>query len=48
MQICSRFFLACLPSCYMRVSVHSNVHNCPPLVDNRTGEPRKRGEHRCF
>nr|DAO10066.1 MAG TPA: hypothetical protein [Caudoviricetes sp.] len=37
-----------MPSCYMRVSVHSNVHNCPPLVDNRTGEPRKRGEHRCF
>ena len=28
----SLFFLACLPSCYMRVSVHSNVHNCPPLV----------------
>lgn len=48
LQICSRFFLACLPSCYMRVSVHSNVHNCPPLVDNRTGEPMKRGERRCF
>ena len=33
---------------YKRQSVHSNVHNCPPLVDNRTGEPMKRGERRCF
>ena len=30
------------------VAAKVNVHNCPPLVDNKAGEPRKRGEHRCF